>query len=277
MNQASLQKSLASLPLGGLRYFDSIGSTNDEALAWATEGAPDFSLVVADEQTTGRGRAGRRWVTPHGTALAFSLILRPALTPSPFAQHPCGAPDYGRGESSKPSLFTGLGALALVDALKKRGLEPQVKWPNDVLLNGKKVAGILVESVWTGDALDTVVLGMGVNALAGSVPPTEELLFPATSVEAELGRPPERAELLQDILSALAAWRPKLSTGELVKAWEENLAFRGEQVRVWQGSEQPLTGRVLGLEPDGSLRLLSGMRDKIVTVQFGEIHLRPAV
>ena len=258
MNQASLQKSLASLPLGGLRYFDSIGSTNDEALAWATEGAPDFSLVVADEQTTGRGRAGRRWVTPHGTALAFSLILRPAPTPN-------------------PSLFTGLGALALVDALKKRGLKPQVKWPNDVLLNGKKVAGILVESVWTGDALDTVVLGMGVNALAGSVPPTDELLFPATSVEAELGRPLERAELLQDILSALTAWRPKLSTGELVKAWEENLAFRGEQVHVWQGSEQPLTGRVLGLEPDGSLRLLSGMRDKIVTVQFGEIHLRPAV
>jgi BirA family biotin operon repressor/biotin-[acetyl-CoA-carboxylase] ligase len=270
MNQSSLQRSLAPLSLGGLRYFDSVGSTNDEALAWATEGARDFSLVVADEQTTGRGRAGRRWITPHGTALAFSLILRPALTPNP-------SPDYGRGESFKPSLFTGLGALALVDALKKRGLKPQIKWPNDVLLNGKKVAGILVESVWTGDALDTVILGMGVNALAGSVPPTDELLFPATSVEAELGRPLERAELLQDILSALTAWRPKLSTGELVKAWEENLAFRGEQVRVWQGSEQPLTGRIVGLEPDGSLRLLPGKRDKIVTVQFGEIHLRPAV
>ncbi len=251
---------LASLPLADLRYFDSIGSTNDEALAWATEGARDFSLVAADEQMTGRGRAGRKWVTPQGTALAFSLILRPAAA-----------------EADCPSLFTGLGALSLLSVLKKRGLKPQVKWPNDVLLNGKKVAGILVESVWTGNALDTVVLGMGVNVLAGSNPPDDELLFPATSVETELGRPIEREEFLRDILSALVAWRPKMSTGELVKAWEENLSFRGEQVEVWQGNEEPLTGRVIGLESDGSLRLLTGKRDKIVTVQFGEIHLRPSV
>jgi biotin-(acetyl-CoA carboxylase) ligase len=103
------------------------------------------------------------------------------------------------------------------------------------------------------------------------------LLFPATNVEAELGRSLKRTELLRDILSALMAWRPKMSTGELVKAWEENLSFRGEQVEVWQGSEEPLTGRVIGLESDGSLRLLTGKRDKIVTVQFGEIHLRPTV
>jgi biotin-(acetyl-CoA carboxylase) ligase len=96
-------------------------------------------------------------------------------------------------------------------------------------------------------------------------------------MEAELGRPLERAEFLRDILSALVAWRPKLVTGKLVKAWEENLSFRGEQVQVWQGGGEPLTGRVLGLEPDGSLRLLTAKRDKIVTVQFGEIHLRPAV
>ncbi len=253
-----LQSALASLPLGGLRYFDSIGSTNDEALAWAAEGALDFSLVVADEQTTGRGRAGRRWITPKGTALAFSLILRPAAS-----------------EADSPSLFTGLGVVAIMDALKARGLKPQVKWPNDVLLNGKKVAGILVESVWTGDALDMVALGMGVNALAGSNPPDNELLFPATNVEVELGVPLNRAELLRDILFALADWRPKLATGKLVKAWEENLAFRGEQVQVARGDEEPLAGRVVGLEPDGGLRLL--VNDKIVTIQFGEIRLRPAV
>ena len=260
MNLPSLQKQLASLPLDELRYFDSIGSTNDEALAWATEGARDFSLVIADEQTMGRGRAGRKWVTPHGTALAFSLILHPAAA-----------------ETISPSLFTGLGALALVDALKKRGLKPQIKWPNDVLLNGKKVAGILVESVWTGDALDTVVLGMGVNVRTGSVPPANELLFPATSVQAELGRPLERAEFLRDILAALLIWRSKLVTGKLIKAWDENLAFRGEQVHIWQEGKEPLMGRVIGLESDGSLRLLDAKRDKIVTVQFGEIHLRPAV
>jgi BirA family biotin operon repressor/biotin-[acetyl-CoA-carboxylase] ligase len=264
MNHSSLQKILAPLSLGGLRYFDSIGSTNDEALAWATENALDFSLVIADEQTTGRGRAGRQWVTPRGTALAFSLILRSESREQ-------------RVESSTiaPTLFTGLGAVALVDALKARGLSPQVKWPNDVLLNGKKVAGILTEAVWTGDALDAIVIGIGVNALTGSNPPDDELYFPATNLQAELEGALRREELLRDILSALSAWRTKISTGELKLAWEENLAFHGKQVRVERGSEEPLIGQVMGLEEDGSLRLF--VNDKIVTVQFGEIHLRPTV
>ncbi|MBI3739624.1 MAG: biotin--[acetyl-CoA-carboxylase] ligase, partial [Chloroflexi bacterium] len=152
MNQRELQKALSSLPLGGLRYFESIGSTNDEALAWATEGARDLSLVVADEQTAGRGRSGRKWLTPPGSALAFSLILRPT-----------------EAERTRPARTTGLSALALSDSLRTRGLAAQIKWPNDVLISGKKVAGILVESVWTGDALDASILGMGVNVLAASV------------------------------------------------------------------------------------------------------------
>lgn len=288
MNQSSLKKALASLPLGGLRYFDSIGSTNDEALAWAAEGARDFSLVAADEQTTGRGRAGRKWITPRGTALAFSLILRPALASLSLRPDLDALPPSARGIGSfpgkgasayinNPTLFTGLGALGVVDALKRHGLKPQIKWPNDVLLNGRKAAGILVESVWTGDALDTVVIGIGVNVLANSHPPDDELLFPATNIEAELGRPLSRVELLRDILSALMAWRPKMSTGELVTAWEEALAFRGEQVEVWQGEGEPLMGRIVGLEQDGRLRLLAAQRDKIVTIPFGEMHLRLAV
>jgi len=269
--QKKIQTLLDSLPLGGLRYFDSIGSTNDEALVWATEDAPDFSLVVADEQTKGRGRAGREWVTPHGTALAFSLILRPPLTPG-------HSPDYERGESAHPpTLFTGLGAVALADVLKRFKLKPRIKWPNDILLNGKKTAGILVESVWTGDQLDTVVLGMGVNVLEASTPPAGQLQFPATSVEAELGRPVDRVNLLRDILAAILAWRPGLANGKLVKAWEEKLAYKGELVQVWKDSDTMLEGRVVGLESGGNLRLLESKRDKIVTVQFGEIHLRPSV
>ncbi len=262
MNPASLHKLLAGLPLDGLRYFDSLGSTNDEALAWAADGARDLSLVIADEQTSGRGRAGRKWSAPPATALTFSLILRPVPAPPEEAEF-------------NPSLFTGLGAAALADALKPRGLEPRIKWPNDVLLDGKKVAGILAEAVWTGDALDAAVIGIGVNARAGSNPPDETLRFPATNLEAELGRPVERGELLRDILSALIGWRAKMRGGELIKAWEENLAFRGQEVRVWQGSEQPLAGRVAGLASDGSLLLL--VNDKIVTVQFGETRLRPAL
>lgn len=265
MNHPSLQKLLAPLALGGLRYFDSIGSTNDEALAWATEGAPDFSIIVADEQTTGRGRAGRRWVTPRGTSLAFSVILKP--------DH---AENRGQGvEGAGATLFTGLGAVALADALKARGLSPKIKWPNDVLLSGKKVAGILTEAVWMGDALDALVVGIGVNALVGSNPPDDELFFPATNLESELGTPVQREELLGDILSALGAWRAKISTGEMIGAWDENLAFRGQTVRVTRGDEGPLSGTIMGLEADGSLRL--SVNDKIVTVQFGEIHLRLAV
>lgn len=257
MNERKLQKALSSLPLGGLRYFESIGSTNDEALAWAIDGARDLSLVVADEQTAGRGRSGRKWLTPPTSALAFSLILRPT-----------------EAERTHPARTTGLGALALTDSLRTRGLAAQIKWPNDVLINGKKAAGILVESVWTGDALDASILGMGVNVLAASVPPADQVLFPATSIETELGRPIERAELFSDILATLLGWRPRLGTNEFMQAWEDALAFRGQQVTVMKDDKSSLTGELLGLELDGSLRIRTGS-GQAHQVQFGEIHLRP--
>lgn len=259
MNKTDLQVALRGLPLGDLRFFESISSTNDEALAWAAQDAPDLSLVIADEQTSGRGRSGRKWFTPPKTALAFSLILRPTAA-----------------ERTHPARTTGLGALALADSLRTIGLAPQIKWPNDVLLNGKKVAGILVESVWTGDTLDASVLGMGVNVLAASVPPADQTLFPATSIENELGNPIEPTELFSDILASLIGWRSRLGTNKFMQAWEDALAFRGKQVQVWAGNDEPLTGFLLGLESDGSLRLRDE-RGNPVTVQFGEIHLRPAV
>jgi len=258
LNTTKLQVALRGLPLSDLRFFESIGSTNDEALAWAAQGAADFSLVVADEQTSGRGRSGRKWFTPPQTALAFSLILRPTAD-----------------ESTHPARTTGLGALALVDSLRKIGLVPQIKWPNDVLLNGHKVAGILVESVWTGDRPDAFILGMGVNVLTASVPPTDQTLFPATSIEDELGKTIKRTELLNNILTFLIAWRSCLGTDEFMQAWVDALAFRGKQVQVWAGSDRPLTGSLLGLESDGSL-CLRDEHGNHVTVQFGEIHLRPA-
>lgn len=259
MNKHELQDALSSLPLGGLRYFASVGSTNDEALAWAAEGAKDLSLVVADEQTAGRGRSGRKWFTPPGASLTFSLILRPTAA-----------------ERTHPTRTTGLGALALADPLRTRGLAVQIKWPNDVLINGKKAAGILVESVWTGGTLDASILGMGVNALAASVPPADQILFPATSIESEFGASVDRAELFRDILASLIGWRSRLDTHEFMQAWEDALAFRGERVQAWAGNDLPLIGTLLGLEPDGSLRLRDEHGNP-VTVQFGEIHLRRAV
>src|SRR5215216_7195670 len=126
MNQTELRKALSKLSLGDVRYFDSIGSTNNEALAWATRGAKDLSLVIADEQTAGRGRLDRKWFTPKGTALAFSLLLRPTAEEKPFLTR-----------------IVGLAALAVAESLLKLELNAQIKWPNDILTNGKKVCGIL--------------------------------------------------------------------------------------------------------------------------------------
>jgi BirA family biotin operon repressor/biotin-[acetyl-CoA-carboxylase] ligase len=239
-----------------LRYFDSIGSTNDEALAWAASNAPDLSLVIADEQTQGRGRLDRKWFTPKGSGLAFSLILRPPASHLPYL-----------------SRTVGLAALSIAESCSGLGLVPRIKWPNDILLNGKKAAGILIENIWSGDDVDSLVIGMGVNVYKTSVPPAELLQFPATSIEDELGKSaPAREEILFNILSIFVRWRERIGADELIQAWEEMLAFRGEQVQV--GGESPVSGEVLGLESDGSLRLRDA-NDKSVIIRYGDVSLRP--
>ena len=257
MNPNELKKVLSKLPLGNIRYFDSIGSTNNEALAWATGGAEDLSLVIAEEQTAGRGRLDRKWFTPKGTALAFSLILRPTAEEKPHL-----------------SRTVGLAALAVADTLRTRGLISQIKWPNDVLLNGRKVAGILVESVWSGEEVDALVIGIGVNVLKDAVPSAELLFFPATSLEESLGSLVERERILHDILAGIIALRSHLSSDSFIASWEKALAFRGERVQVEQGDGSILMGKLLGLEPDGSLRL-SDEHGKSLTVRFGDVRLRP--
>jgi BirA family transcriptional regulator, biotin operon repressor / biotin---[acetyl-CoA-carboxylase] ligase len=257
MNQSELRRVLSKLPLGGIRYFDSIGSTNNEALAWATSGARDLSLVIADEQTAGRGRLNRKWFTPRGTALAFSLILRPL-----------------REEKPHLTRIVGLAALAVADSLRTRGLVSQIKWPNDVLLNGSKVAGILVESVWSGEEVDCLVIGIGLNMLRAAVPSPELLLFPAISLEESLGPVVEQEEVLHDILAGIIAIRPHLSSDSFIASWEKALAFHGEQVQVEQGDGSLITGQLLGLEPDGGLRV-SQEQSTPMAVRFGDVRLRP--
>jgi BirA family biotin operon repressor/biotin-[acetyl-CoA-carboxylase] ligase len=260
MNELSLKKTISKLNIGDLRYFDSIGSTNDEALAWAAAGARDLSIVIADEQTQGRGRLDRKWFTPKGSGgLAFSLILRPAANLRPHL-----------------SRTVGLAALSIAESCSRLGLAPRIKWPNDILLNGKKTAGILIETVWTGDNVDSLVIGMGINVHKDSVPPAELLQFPATSLEDALGKKtPACEEILFSILNAFIGWRERMGTDELIDAWQEILAFRGEQVQIHTGSESPVTGELLGLESDGSLRLRDAY-DKSVIIRFGDVSLRPS-
>lgn len=257
MNQTNLNELLSTLPLGEIKYFESVGSTNDEALAWANKGAPDLSLVLADEQTLGRGRLDRPWFTPPGTALAFSLIFHPTFDEKPYLPR-----------------LVGLAALAVTEAVRKMGLEPEIKWPNDILLNQRKLAGILIEASWVKEEVAFVIIGVGINVLKRAVPDTDILRFPGTSLESMLEKPVERETILRDILERFIALRPELGTDALMNKWGAALAYRGRQVKVEMGADQTVAGRLEGILSDGSLRLRDD-NGKSVTVRFGDVRLRP--
>jgi BirA family biotin operon repressor/biotin-[acetyl-CoA-carboxylase] ligase len=214
-------------------------------------------VVIADEQTAGRGRLDRKWYTPKGTALAFSIVLRLTANERPHLTR-----------------LVGLAALAVAVTLRKQGLDARIKWPNDVLIQNRKVCGILIESVWSGEDVDCVVIGIGINILEGAVPPEETLQFPATSLEAELGQAPDRAEILRDILASLIELRPRLGTDEFLKQWEGLLALQGETVQVETEKNPRVTGQIGGLNPDGSLKIRND-HGEFVTVRFGDVRLRP--
>jgi len=259
MHQNRMRRAIAGLPLGEVQFFDQVGSTNDVALAWAMEGAPDLSLVYAEMQTAGRGRGTHRWLTPPASALAFSIILRSPETLSESLSH-----------------FTGLGAVAVCEALESLGLSPQIKWPNDVLLNRRKAGGILTEAIWLGETLESVVIGIGLNVKSRSVPPPEQVAFPATCVENETGRKVDRPRLLREILRSFLYWREHLDDPSFLQAWEKRLAFIGEEIEIFNGERTLQVGVVQGLDIDGSLRLLSSSGE-IVKIQVGEVHLRSLV
>ena len=274
MDQHSLESTLADLNLSAIRFFQSASSTNDESFKWIDCGAPDRALVIADEQTVGRGRCQRRWITTSGSGLAFSLIL---LSP-PF-------------DPQLISRLSGLGAVAVRDALQRRyALPAQIKWPNDILLDQLKAGGVLVEARWSGETLKAVIIGIGINIAPDSVSavnlPPAGLNFPAPCVEDALGRPVDRLELLHAILQELLSWLPRLSLPDFILEWETCLAFRNQWVELSSGYTPPHSqnkqvplpteaGKVIGLTQDGSLKLIT-RTGELVTVTVGDIHLRPA-
>jgi BirA family biotin operon repressor/biotin-[acetyl-CoA-carboxylase] ligase len=273
MDFSSIQDALAGLPLGPLRYYDRTGSTNVEAGNWADRGAPDLALVIADEQTTGKGRYNREWLTIPGVSLAFSLVIRK------FEQ----IASHRIEEFTHPEIFprmTALGSLAVSQALKKKyNLIAQIKWPNDVLLNGCKIAGILTETHWQGDHPMAAILGIGVNVGPESVPSEKELIFPATCVQASLGHPISRLELLRSILEQILEWRDRLALPEFLKVWEEQLAFRGEWVDIivepGSDKQEVYQGLLLGLDCLGGLRLRDRSGQEY-TLRMGDMRLRPS-
>ncbi|MDD5370094.1 MAG: biotin--[acetyl-CoA-carboxylase] ligase [Anaerolineaceae bacterium] len=260
MNSQQLSSLLSPLPLSAVRFYDQVGSTNDLAREWIDQGASELALVVADEQTSGRGRFDRHWVTRPGAALAFSLITYP--TPS---------------ERQWLGRVAPWGALGVADAIQQvTGLRAEIKWPNDVLLHRRKVCGILVEPIFRGDEVQGIVTGIGINVSPDALPPPHQTIFPATSLAGELGRPIDRWQLLRAILSGMLTWRPKLDTDEFLRAWDERLAFKRERVVLSSGyaSQPDRTGRLLGIDARGLLRLQDD-QGRDFSVAVGEVHLRP--
>jgi BirA family biotin operon repressor/biotin-[acetyl-CoA-carboxylase] ligase len=231
--------SLPLLPEGyWLRHHDSVGSTNDEAKALAQAGAAEGTLVWAGEQTSGRGRRGRLWLSPPGN-LYLSLIMRPPVAPARAAQ---------LGFVAALALADGLGALC------GPGLDIRCKWPNDILAAGRKLAGILLESeIADNDTIDFVVIGTGANL--ASHPSGVE--YPATSLAEQgyAGVAPEHLlqAYVQRFDSWARLWREK-GFAPIRAAWLPRAVGRGEQIHV-RLERATLFGRFLDLDEDGSLVL----------------------
>jgi BirA family biotin operon repressor/biotin-[acetyl-CoA-carboxylase] ligase len=249
------------------RVYDSIDSTNLDALRWAAEeGAAEGSLVVSDEQTAGRGRWGRSWVAAPGSALMFSVVLR-------------------LRDSIDAGLLTTAAGLAVADGIQSAsGLPTMLKWPNDVLVGGRKVAGILVEARTGGSAGDAtgnaVVVGAGINLHWRRDEIPAELAASATSIAAEVesgrgGRVPPRAELLAAVLKKLEnlyGYLTAKGSDEIVQAAAGRSAVIGERVTVRFADGTGAEGLATGLAPNGGLIL-----DEKRVITAGQIErLRPA-
>ncbi len=217
-------------------YFESVGSTNDEARRLAQAGTPEGTLVLAEQQTAGRGRLQRPWVSPAGQALLFSLVFYPSLAPH---------------QAFQLVMLTSLACMRAVSATT--GLEPRIKWPNDLLLQGKKLAGILSELGQAGERLYAVVgVGLNVNVDLAAHP---ELREQATSLCEVLGHPVPRVPLLQEALRRIEEGYDRLRAGHSPHdEWAANLDTLGREVRV-TAAEGTFEGRAVGVDADGALCL----------------------
>lgn len=267
MDTAELSALLSSLPLSAVRHLPTVTSTNDVAREWLAAGAPDLALIAADEQTAGRGQRGRTWHSPASTCIAFSLVLRGKLDSNP----------------ALISRITALGALAVCDALAAMNLSAQIKWPNDVLLDKRKVAGVLAEGSWAGDRLEGIVLGIGVNVHASSVDGAMAkegtLRFPAVSLAEIAGFTPDRWAILEAIVRRLIHWRTQLYQPIFLETWNNVLAFRGEPVQVVEETAEDskpvvFEGILAGLAEDGALKLRTPTGEELI-FHAGDVRLLP--
>jgi BirA family biotin operon repressor/biotin-[acetyl-CoA-carboxylase] ligase len=240
--------------------FASVTSTMDVCREFAEHGAAEGQVVVADEQTAGRGRMGRVWFSPPGQSLCVSVLLRPRLQPRQI------------------SWLTMIGALAVVDVVNAAilpspqlsplgGVGAGIKWFNDVLLNGRKVAGVLAETSLTGDRLDYAVLGIGLNVNTRFDDAPEEVRRCATSLREAFGREFDRDAMLQSLLNAFSVQYAALPASP-VADYTRHLDTLGKRVKLMVGGDAA-EGEALRVEDDGALIVstIAGER----AVHFGDV------
>lgn len=233
--------------------FDSLESTNTEALNQAKIGADEGLCIVAAEQTAGRGRHGRTWVSAKGAGLNFSIVLRPEL------------------ETRFLPLITLMTGIAVADTLSEFAIEPDIKWVNDILVNEKKICGILAETVETARGL-SIIAGIGINLKPSNFSP--EIAETSTSVAEEIG-----PAIPEEILAALTRYLNyfyEILSGEggpaaIIREWQRRSSyFMGKNVRAIVGNET-IIGTTAGLEDNGALRIKT-TDGSIRIVQSGDVQ-----
>ena len=238
-------------------FYETIKSTNLRAKLDADNGAPEGALVVADMQTAGRGRRGRTWSSPAGLNVYFTLILKPRYVPD------------------KASMVTLVMALAVAEGIRETcGVEAGIKWPNDIVVNGKKVCGILTEMSVEKDFIHHVVIGVGINVGLQEFAP--ELADTATSLQAECGRKVPKAALVANIMKAFEkyyeSFREKTDLSDLVDSYNKMLVNRGKTVRVLDPKGE-YSGVAEGINELGEL-LVELPDGHVENVYAGEVAVR---
>lgn len=225
---------------------DTVDSTNTEALKHARNGADEGLCIIARQQTAGRGRLGRTWVSEKDAGLYFSIVLRPKIEQAFFP------------------LITLAAGIAVFDTLVSYGLEPDIKWVNDVMVGEKKISGILAETTESNFG-SAVVLGIGINLNSANFP--QELTDSATSLESE-GVRIDLNELVKNLSGQIASRYELIHSSagrrEIIEEWKNRSTyFEGKHVRVKMGGEE-IVGVTAGLEPNGALRLSVNGHERII-------------
>ena len=248
----SIRRRSAARRLGSeFHYFSEIGSTNTYARRLAEQGAREGEVVIADSQTDGRGRLGRHWVSPPNVNLYISFVLRPKLPPARAPQ------------------ITLMAAVALAETLQPfLPVPPSIKWPNDITVNGKKIAGILTEVNCGADSVEFVVLGIGVNVNYPIDLMSEEIRQRATSVLVECQKKVSREDLLWRLIQDLDRCYGEIEENgfaTLALRWEAYFNWRGQRVRV-ELLDQVVFGIAKGIDHDGALLLEDdhGMLQRVI-------------